>query len=346
MDLFIKDRSSGAVYEVPYTALEWTEELNVGKSARATFDYQAVNNLVSTFGFSPKFLFAAGFREFYIEKDGTRVYDGVVSEYGKTRSADQNIPLTVASVGFFSLLDRRRTAQVRTFELVDAGLIAWTLIDESQDSDLPYSDLGITQGTIELSKNRDRTFKFDSVKDAIYKLSNKNLLNGFDCDIDNDRKFNVFYPLKGQLRPEIVFDDHNILSWSYKVPLLLSMANRVYAVGGEIGGDQIVATRNSPDDYKTSFTLLEDVDSARDVSETDTLEDHGDRMLEDKQSPKPKLTITALDNDPDILNYELGDWVRVKLSEPEISDVYMRLIKRTVKVDANQQTVVTLELEG
>ena len=96
-----------------------------------------------------------------------------------------------------------------------------TLINESQTSNNPYSDLGITQGAHPTTKNRDRTYKFDNIKDSIIRLSNENLTDGFDFDIDATKAFNVYYPTKGQDRFDVVFDNDTMATWKFKKPLML-----------------------------------------------------------------------------------------------------------------------------
>ena len=102
--------------------------------------------------------------------------------------------------------------------------------------------------------------------------------------------------------------------------------------------------RESSNTYKQTFKLLEEVLSARDIITTDTLDDKGDKWLQDYQSPILGLSINVLDGDIDILNYEVGDSMRVKILNVGIDDEFRRLYKRIIKIDTNGQIIVGLDL--
>lgn len=342
--VIVKDTSSSDQYDLPFLSLDFTDELNNGKNANFSFDYAAVEEIAQAYGKTALFVLSGGFREIWVEKDGTKVYYGVISDYSVSKDSQGVLKITVASVGFYSLLAKRRTADKRVFASTDAGAIAWTLIDESQTGD-PNGDLGITQGTIQTSVDRDRTFRFASLKEEIWQMSNANLKNGFDFEIDNNKVFNVYYAQKGSQRPDIFFDEKNIISYIFRKPLVTNLTNRVYVLGGGFNDDVIYETRNSSSDYRSTFGLLEDVLSSRNVEETATLQDKGDRFLLENQSPIVQITITHPDGEPDIEDYDIGDSVRIRLTEMNIIDEWRRIYKRTVRVDSNGAAIVSLDLK-
>lgn len=343
--LFVKNISNGDIYELPYSALSFTEELNSGKDAQINLDYKVVDEIAKAYNTDLHFLLSGGQRELWIEKNGTKIYFGVISDLGLNKDQDGGLSVVVASVGLTALLGKRRTGAKRIFSNTDAGTIALTLINESQSSDTPYSDLGISQGLIQSSVSRDRTFRFANIKDEIIQMSNVNLKNGFDFDIDNTKKFNIYYPQKGSNRDNIFFDEHNIISWDYRKPLILSLANKVYVLGEGFNDDVIYTTRISDTSYRSVFGTLEDVLAERDVKVLQTLQDKGDRYLLDNQAPTVQLTINHLDDDPDIVNYDPGDSFRIRIDEIGVINTYMRVIKRTVSIDSNQMAVVQLTLK-
>lgn len=345
INVYVKNPTTEDIFELPYLSISFTEELNVGKDAKFSFDYDAVNEIAQKYGTTASFLFTSGIREIYIEKNGVKIYLGVISDYTLGKDIQGDMKLDIASVGYMALFSKRRTGVKRIFSNTEAGDIAWTLINESQNSDLPYSDFGITKGSAITSVNRDRTFRFANIKDEIVQMSNLNLKSGFDFDIDNTKKFNTYYPEKGSTRQDIVLEEGSIVSWGYRKPLILSLANKAYVLGEGFNDDILYVTRNSDNAYKTTFKLLEEVLSERNIITTETLNDKGDKYLLDNQSPKIQLTINHIDGSPDITTYDVGDRIKIRISEIDIESVFMRVLKRTVSIDQQGATTVSIALQ-
>ena len=340
--VFVRNVVTDDIFELPYIALSFTEELNKGRDAKVSLDFKAAKVISDAYSTDILFLFTSGLRELWIQKNNIKVYIGVISDLSIQKDDKGFLRVDIASVGYLTLLSKRRTSNKRIFTNTDAGVIAQTLVDESQQSDLPYSDLGITFGSIAPSVNRDRTYRFDNVKDSIIKLSNENLKNGFDFDIDNNKIFNVYYPTKGTLKNNIFFDEQNIINYRFRKPLILSLANQVYAIGEGFNDNVLFTKRTSAAEYRAVFTLLEDAVSERDVKELATLEDKGDRYLLDNQSPRISIEINHLDDNPDINNYELGDSFRVTIPEINLMNEVKRVYKRAFSIDTNSLAQVTI----
>ncbi len=344
--VFIKDTDNNVLWEIPYLSWAFTDELNTGKDAHFSLSYDDLTALATAYNTTYMTILGGGFREIWINKGTSKIYYGVITDISEASDRDtEQITISVASVGFFNVLTKRRTNNKRIFSSTDAGLIAWTLISESQASDTPYSDLGITLGSITTSISRDRTFRFDNVKESITKLSNDNLSNGFDFEVDNDKRFQVYYPQKGSQRPEIVFDEKNMLNWTRSRPSILSLTNKVYVIGEGINDDVLYSTRTSDPTYRDVFGTLEDVLSEKDVIQSSTLDAKGDRFLLDNQSPLEVLTFSHADDDPDIQTYSVGDSVRLTIPKLSITGQYKRVIKRTVSADSDELAVATLTVK-
>lgn len=343
--LIVKDVSTGNLYDLPFNSITVAEELNVGSEARLVLEFRATRQIAEKYSIDVPFLFTGGLREISIEKDGTKIYLGVITDFNLQKDNKGTLKMDIASVGFFSLLAKRRTGSKRIFSNTDAGQIAKALIDESQTSDLPFSDFGITFGTIQASVNRDRTFRFANIKQEITQLSNNNLKNGFDFDLDNNKIFNVFFPQKGSNRPNLVLDRQNILSWGIRKPLVLSLTNKVHVIGAGFDDEVLFVTRNSPNDYKSTFKLLEEALADRLIITAETLNDKGDRFLLDNQAPILGLTITHLDGQPNILDYEVGDLLKINIEELGIVNVFKRVFRRTLRIDSNATIIVTIDLK-
>lgn len=343
--LFVKDLVNSYIYELPYVSISFNEEVSVGKDAQIILDLNSVNEISEEYHTNTLFLLTSSTREIWIQKDDSKIYYGIISDFGISKSEQGQYQITLSSVGFFTMFGKRRTGPKRVFSSTDRGAIAWDLINESQLSNPPYSDLGITQGLIQTSKQSDRTYRFDNIKDQILEMTNTNLKDGFDCEIDNSKKFNIFYPQKGTVRSDIVFDDKNISTWQYRKPMTLSLTNKVYVLGEGMNDDIMYVTRESDNVFKSAFGLLEDVVTARDIKTTETLNDKGDRLLLDTQAPIVELQITHLDGQPDILNYDVGDSFRFTISEVGLNLIYKRVTKRTVNISQEGKVTATLTIK-
>ena len=334
-NLFVRDVVNNVDYEIPFESISFTDELNVGANANIVLNYDAVYDMIRAYNVDPMFVLTAARRELWVEKNGTKVFYGMISDCQINMNPSGFVTLTVAAMSFFNQFAKRRTDDLREFIATDAGEIAWTLIDESQAD--PHGDLGITEGSITASVDRDRTFKFANIKDEITQMSNLHLANGFDFDIDNTKKFNVYYPTKGSQRANLVLDEETIMSWSQHTPLLSTLTNRVYV----LGQGELFVQRDSDNVYKEAFGLQEDVLPARDIITTATLDDKGDKLLELQQAPMPSIDITHIGDDPEVTDYEVGDSLRVTIAQLGITDEFKRVFKRTVNIDSNGLATVT-----
>lgn len=337
MELYIADPTTGSVVEIPFKSFTESEELNVAKTLQVALDYGAVDAVAAQYGQTAFFMLSAGYREIYAEKDGIRFYSGIINEIGLDRGEGEDISVSLASTGFFSLLTKRRTAELVTYSGDDSGDIAWGLIDTSQTVD-GNADLGITRGLHPTTVDRDRTFRFAKVSDEIVGMSNTKIANGFDFEVDDDKVFNIYYPYKGSQRPELVLDIANIKAISMRKPMILNMTNRITVLGQ---ADDNFVVRESPATFREVFGNLEDLLAKRDVVQQSTLEDYGDKLLSTDQNPQLAFTVTTDDGAPDILDYNVGDWLPLSFSEAQLTSVMYRVIKRTIQHTAGGATKVT-----
>jgi hypothetical protein len=345
--VIVKDPDSGDIYEVPFKTISLTEELNKESTASFGFSWEQVKEIADAYETTILGIFSTGFREIYIERINssavfTKIFWGAIMDMEVRPSEDGKIDFTIKATSWFGLLGRRYVGfPSEIFPATDAGEIAWTLIDDSQNSDSPYSELGITEGSIDTSVNRERTYRFDNIKDQIIALSNNNLEDGFDFEIDNTKAFNVYYPEKGAVLPNVVFDNTRTLaSWSYHRPLLSSLTNRVY-VRGDGQGDAIkFSQRDSSNGNKDTYTLLETVLPAEAGVVVDaTLEAKGDRYLAVHEVPIDEFTAEHYDDEDNYyswFDYNLGDTVKVNILEIGFINEPKRVIRRELKVEEDK----------
>src|SRR5690242_14321816 len=143
IQVFILDVGTGNLYEIPFSSLNFIDELNNGKSATINLDYPAVKDQADRYGVALSDLFTATFREMWIQitpqgGSATKVWYGVVSEYNRSKDASAQYQMSIAGIDYFSLFQKRRITL--SLSTVDPASIPWSLINTSQQSDLPYSD--------------------------------------------------------------------------------------------------------------------------------------------------------------------------------------------------------------
>jgi hypothetical protein len=346
IQVYLKDIATGDIFELPFTSINYIEELDVGQSASFTLDFISVKAVADTYNTNVQDLFTATMREIYITMDGDTIWSGVISEYNRTKAADATFQLTVAAIDYFALLQKRRTGLTTvSFSAVDPATIPWALINASQTLNPPYSDFGITEGatdTTGLSVSID--YKNAELRQEIINLSNAKQLGSFDFDIDYTKKFNVYFPTKGTVRPEIVLDDNNILADSVKIPVALNLTNSIFVMGQGINNDVASANRIASAGYLTAYKLLEDSVSDNNISDPTLLDAAGDRFLALNEAPLYQVTIKTSGDEPDIRNYGVGDTLIVNVPEEGLNYAEYRVKKRTVDIDVSGQLIVQLDM--
>ncbi len=332
-------------YSLDYTKITLTEKLNSNASLWVTVDYDRLKTQIEDVFYGDVFdSLTGGKRDLEVyDDDGNKIYVGVITDVGLNYSGDV-VALDIASVDYYGIFKKRVIGTPLTkFTNTDAGEIAWQLIDEAQTKDSPYSDWGITKGTIQASKNRDKEFRFRTLKDAIDTISNFNLKDGFDFEIDTDKKFNVYYPQKGTSRQDIIINKTVLVKWSTRKKMLGNLANSVYVLGAGTYEDMLYVHRESDASIRNKYTTLEDLLDARNITTTDTLNDKGDRYLAENEEPYSEIKVTIIDR-YNWADYGVGDSVNVNIEELNIEYEMYRIRERTMKIDKNNAVLHSLVL--
>lgn len=205
------------------------------------YDLDEIKKLCRKIGVPAFELFAVNQNEIRFKRDGVVLGAGQIVDTTPSITEDVRT-IDIKGLGWFDLLGTRYTDVLRRFEQVDAGEIAWTTIDESQQK--PDGDFGITLGNIQTSIPHDITYEFKNIKELITQLSE--VENGFDFEITWDKVFNVYYPAIGQLRDDIILSyPGNISSLSFN-RRGLETANQVIARGAGDGGNNIYSIVDEP----------------------------------------------------------------------------------------------------
>lgn len=337
--LYNSDNSQ--VWELPYTRMTLSEELNKGLDGNLSLSYSALDRYAEKLNTSVDGILSSEFRSWRLYRGSDLLYRGLLSH--RSIEAGQTGPSTIVVyfTDYVGALGSRFTDIEDIHSNKDSSDIAWALIDDTQSQ--TNGDLGITRGTNPTTKNRDRTFRHRNIRDAIIGMSQAKVADGFDFDIDNTLSFNVYYPSKGQTRPEIVFNEFNILSWSSDRPLTTKLYNRVHVLGEGLGEDLVAVTRENTAQM-ANWGVVEAALSEKSVSNVSELEDRGDRFLERTAIIRDTLTINTTDNRPSINQYGLGDTVRVVLDSISFDEL-LRLEGRTLQIQPSGFAQVTLTFQ-
>lgn len=222
---------------------------------------------------------------------------------------------TIYCYDWLEQLNSRYTSEEEIYENIDAGQIAWDLIDDSQGQ--TNGDFGITEGTIEATQNRDRTYYNHNILEEIIKLSN--VIGGFDFEITTSKVFNV-YEFIGVDRSNEIILEYGINIKSMRITEDFSkIVNRAIVLGdtGYVGD----ALRIERDDagQQALYKVREALISEMTTSETTTLQNKGDALIRKYQLPLYKITMDQVrGGNPSIGDFAIGDIITLKV----VSGIY------------------------
>lgn len=315
-------------YELPVSGGQITWALNSVNVANLTVDLKYLQDYLALQNTTAKNLFENGWLNIYIYYGTTLIFAGFLSDVTYSQSEQGgSISLTVKS--WLAYFENRFYTAVITG--TDAGDIAWGAINS-------VNDISITQGTINATKDRDRTYRYDDVAKIVQSLSANNLANGFDFEITNEKVFNVYTAL-GSAKPYIIFDDYKVISYNLEVGLVGSIFNRGIILGSGDGDLQLIRTYNAgTTPYEDNWYIHQLLISDTTILETDTLDDKIEQAVELSKLPLRKLTLQA--SAENFTDFSVGDTVAIKLPKAEL-DTTRRITKMALTFGDNN--VVDLE---
>jgi len=325
--LIVQTGDASEQWELPYSSFYFSETLNKDRDCSLRLEFESIKAVADNYAVTVEYILSASYREIKIlDSDDNVLYTGYISDLTFSRGESDKGNIQISSKGFFSLLAKRFTNSLRTYSAQDASDIIWDLVDYTQN--LTDGDFGITRGADPTSSTHDRTYRYKSIKEAIEKLSNNEIKDGIDFDVDNSKALNVYYPQKGSYRNNIILEeDFNILTYAIRKKFIDSMANQVIVFGQGQDEDMPVEVRDSEAIYKTNFFLLQETLSEKDVKIAATLQAKGDAYLDSNKYPQKLINLTTRFNEPNINDFSVGDRLKLKIPSYEIDD-YFRLIKR------------------
>jgi hypothetical protein len=275
------------------------------------------------------------------------IWAGVVWEITEDAQDDEGT-VNVQCVEIFHILSEKRYTS-NTYTTTDAGTIAWGLINTTQG--LTGGNLGITQGTIQVTQNRDRAYLDEKIGEKIIQLTE--VINGFDFEITPSVKTNTLgvfnvYSKRGSTLNTFRLEygeglKNNIQSWSRK-RTLSDMYNSVVVEGEGLGDARLTSTETDTA-LITAIGLLEGRIQEKSVNQQTTLDTRADEFIRVRKTEQPLYDITVNNAYDDFGKYDVGDIVPVRIKYGYIDmNTTMRIYGIDVKISDAGEEVIKLTI--
>lgn len=338
-ELILENSSKTVKYSLPYEAIKITEELNKALSATVSMPYKSIDKYAQALKTSPDAIVASQPMNWRLLRNDTEIYSGILMDRKINGGNEGATAYQINLADFSARLNKRRTSQDFQRLATDSAEIVDDLLELANTN----QNTGISMGTKPTTKDRDLTSRTANVRDEIVSMSNEKKKDGYDWDVDTTKKLNLYYPQKGELRAYIILDDFNIIKWQVVRPLEGKLTNKLYVLGEGYGDDQAMATSENSLS-QGAWGLLEDVQSEKNVSTESELQDRGDKIIDTVAFPTETVSLAHKDGTPNITDYNVGDTVVVRIDEIGLNE-QLRIIKRTIQIDAGGNATVDLSFE-
>jgi len=333
----VKDSSGNVVASLVNARNRWfVERLNQQGEAGFILDADDANCNTT--------ILNLGVNELYIYYKESLMWAGQLVSARKIAKGD-DIYWEVLAKDWVALLGKRfcGVESVREFTTTDAGVVAWTLIDEAQD--LANGDFGITEGTIESSINRSSKYDKKNVLAAIRELSNQGRDGeanyGFDFEITPQKVFNVYYPYKGTIRNGVVFRYPGNCEDFEAFVDTWGIVNHEWGMGRHWTGETAIVSRSDATS-QTTYKRREAIKSYNDMSVLAFLQDMVWQDIQWLKDPQTIIRFEArVDNKVGINDYNVGDGVTVICDKFDI-DEWLWVYERKTAIGDNDEPRVTL----
>ena len=286
-----------------------------------------------------------GKNELYIYFNEVLMWGGQLVAANKIVSGD-NVYWKVLAKDWVALLSKRKSGveAVREFTTIDAGTIAWTVIDETQN--LTYGDFGITLGTIEASITRSPIYDKKNILSLVKELSNQGDEGGsdtwgFDFEITPSKVFNVYYPYRGTIKEDVVFRyPGNIEKFNASVDSW-GIINHEWGMGKHWTGVDALVSRSDATS-QAEYKRREAIKNYSDVSVLNFLQDLVWQDIQWNKDLQTTISFEArVDQKVEINDYGVGDGVTIICDDFDISE-WLWVYERKIEIDDNDVLKVSL----
>lgn len=312
-----------------------------------SYDLDVIRKLALASGLGVWDILYAGRNEIRVTRNTSVISAGKIAlAYPQISGDTRQIDITVT--GWLDLLAQRFTGGNQLYGAPaglpsqDAGAIAWDLINTTQS--LTNGSFGITQGTIQTSVSRDRSYSFKNIKDALQELSQVD--QGFDFEITWDKVFKVWYPKIGINNNNSVFTyPGNIQSLNFQRSAQ-NIANEIIARGAGTGPDAFTSTVDDAGS-QAKYGLRQMFMDMSDVELQATLTQNAQSQLTFSSDfiDVPSITLTSSIG-PQWGEYGIGDIVPIQiLAQTEVlGPINNNFRIDSAEIDVSDNNVETITL--
>ncbi len=285
-----------------------------------------------------------GVNELHIYYGNTLKWAGQLASVRKIAKGD-DIYWEVLVKDWVALLSKRfcGVESLKEFTTTDAGVIAWTLVDETQS--LANGDFGITEGVIDISQTRSPVYDKKNILEAIKELSNigKDTESnyGFDFEITPLKVFNIHYPYKGTIRDGVVFRYPNNCEDFEALVDSWGIVNHEWGLGRHWTGQTAIVSRSDATS-QTTYKRREAIKNYRDMSVLAFLQDMVWQDIQWLKNPSTVIKfVNRVDAKTGIDDYNVGDGVTVVCDKFNI-DEWLWVYERKVEIGDDDELRVSL----
>lgn len=327
--------------EILPEALNRSYSYQLNRSGKASFSLPLTTERLQRF---PLYI---GVTRLLIYRADKLIWAGVIWEITEDAQDDEGTVNVQCTEIFHILSEKRYTSN--TYTNTDAGQIAWGLINTTQG--LVGGNLGITQGTIEATQNRDRQYFDEKVGEKIIQLTE--VINGFDFEITPSIKVNTLgvfnvYSKRGSTLNTFRLEygeglKNNIQSWNRK-RTLSDMYNSVIVEGEGLGDARLTSTETDTA-LITAIGLLEGRVQEKSINQQTTLDTKAQEFIRVRKTEQPLYDITVNDAYDDFGKYDVGDIVPVRIKYGYVDiNTTMRIYGIDVRISDAGEEVIKLTI--
>jgi hypothetical protein len=330
-----------------YSSLEFDKKLNNYGSSKISIDPRHKKATLENF--------RRWVNHIAIKKGDTIVWFGPITKLSPTIGRGVQASLEIEAREHLVHLNHRFTDSLVKFIQTDAGEIAWSLIDTSQN--LANGDLMFREGNIAVTGLRDETYEYAKILDKVMSLSNTR--GGFDFDTtyqqDSDGlleqiNFNV-YTRKGAARPNLpvwkLGENGNI--GVVKAVTVGEMVNTVTYLGAGTGSDVLISPLDDVN-VQQAYGRRENVVKDPDISLKNSLDRKAQSYLDYNKVERYDVQI-ELNSIPELSygTFSVGDTVEVdarllnEIGGPTLINFQgsARVLAINVEIDKNGGEILT-----
>lgn len=312
------------------------------KFGKALNNYGACSFEVPVKGDKAESLIALRIYSVWIYRDSDLVWAGEQATREANLDDKGDNWVTIYCFDWLEQLNARYTALEVIYTGIDAGQIAWDLIDDSQNK--TNGDFGITEGAIEATMVRDRTYNNDNIMDSLINLAN--VINGFDFEITSGKVFNVYAHMGVDRSASIVLEYGINIRTAHITEDFVNPVNGAIILGDSGVLAEPVRVERNDAASQAQYGLREGLLNEMTTIETETLEEKGDALILKYGLPLFRVGLGIVRSiTPTITDFSLGDLIRLKVKEGIYDiDRSFRVYGWGVKYDSDNTETLDLVL--